>query len=361
MAEFIVRSDAASAKRQAVRLLSSVALKTLLALIEKPDHVCYRYRVAAFAPWLREAGWTIEAEPIARGIVPFFRQQSRIASADAVLLQRRLLPWWQTRLLRRNAKALLFDMDDAVFYRDSNSRRGHESGRRRRRFATIVKHADAVLAGNAFLAEQARRYTAAAKVHEVPTTVDPSRYRPNPSSRRGGEVRLVWIGSGSTLTSLNDVRPALVEATRRLPGLTLRVICDVFPQWDGVTIEQVVWSAKTEVAELENADIGISILPEHPWSLGKCGLKVLQYMAAGLPVIANPYGVHRDMIIPDGDGALADSTGPWADAIVRLAVDPDLRSRMGAAARAKLEGDYSVGVWGPRLARILADASSTPT
>jgi glycosyltransferase involved in cell wall biosynthesis len=328
-------------------------LKTLLALIEKPGHVCYRYRVLAFAPWLREAGWTIEAQPVAHGIASFFWQLRDVARADAVLLQRRLLSWWQVRLLRSKARSLIFDIDDAVFFRDSNSPRGHESTRRRNRFAAIVGRADAVLAGNSFLAEEARRF-AAGSVHELPTCVDSRQYQPNPSQRRGGDIRLVWIGSRSTMTSLNEIHAGLAEASRRLPGLKLRIICDAFPKLDGVAIEPIAWSETTEAAELASADIGLSFLPEHPWSQGKCGLKVLQYMAAGLPVLANSYGVHRTMVTPS-TGILADSPEAWADAIVRLANDPDLRRRLGAAARDKLAAEYSVAVWGPRFVQILAD------
>src|SRR5436190_8002090 len=94
-------------------------LKTILALIETPNHVCYRYRIQAFAPWLNKAGWRLESQPIAHGFVPFLRQLKDVARADAVILQRRLLSWWQVRLLRRRAQALIFDIDDAVFYRDS--------------------------------------------------------------------------------------------------------------------------------------------------------------------------------------------------------------------------------------------------
>jgi glycosyltransferase involved in cell wall biosynthesis len=329
-------------------------LKTLLALIEKPGHVCYRYRVQAFKPHLRAAGWDIQAQPLSHGIAPFFQQLSVIAQADAILLQRRLLPWWQIQLLRWKAKTLLFDIDDAVFFRDSNSHRGFESSRRRRRFAAIVRRADAVLAGNAFLAEEARRGSAP-RVYELPTCVDASRYAPNPSPRRGGDIRLVWIGSRSTMPALDEIQPGLAEASRRLPGLRLRVICDAFPKLDGVAIEPVVWSEANEAAELASADIGVSFLPEHPWSLGKCGLKVLQYMAAGLPVIANSYGVHRAMIDSGQTGALADSPATWAAAIERLANDPDVRHRYGAAGRSKLDAEFSVAAWGPRLVDILAD------
>lgn len=328
-------------------------MKTLLALIEKPAHVCYRYRALAFAPWLHRAGWRLEARPLAHGVLPFLRQLGDIRTADAILLQRRLLNWWQLRLLRNAAKALLFDIDDAVFYRDSNSSKGHESRRRRGRFDATVRRADAVLAGNSFLVSEAAAATRVERVHFVPTCIHTGLYSPQTSTRRGGEIRLVWIGSRSTMTSLDELQPGLAEATRRLPGLKLRVICDAFPKLAGVAIEPVRWSETTETAELAAADIGISHLPEHPWSRGKCGLKVLQYMAAGLPVIANAYGVHTDMVIPNVTGQLPNSAAAWADAIEGLANDRDLRQRFGAAGRAKVEHEYSVNVWGPRFVDIL--------
>ncbi len=327
-------------------------MKTLLALIEKPGHVCWRYRIAAFEPYLNAAGWRLESIPLERGF-GFLRQMKAVARADAVLLQRRLLSWWQIRLLRQSAKRLFFDIDDAVFLRDSNSTRGAESGRRSRRFRATVERADGVFAGNEFLAAEAGRWTGADRVHFVPTCVDSAKYRPMPSERTGGDVRLVWIGSKSTMTSLDAIAPALAEATLRLPGLKLRVVCDAFPNLPGVEVVPVVWSEAAEAAELTSGDIGVSWLPEHPWSRGKCGLKVLQYMAAGLPVIANPYGVSPTMIESGVHGFLASSPAEWTEAIVRLASDAELRRRMGAASRARLEAEYSVPAWGPRVARLL--------
>ena len=330
----------------------SIRTKTLLALIEKPGHVCFRYRVAAFEPALAEAGWRLEAEAVEHGCLASVHQLRSAARADAVLLQRRLLSWWRIRLLRRFAKYLIFDIDDAVFHRDSNNPRGPESSSRLRRFAATVKRADAILAGNAFLADQSRRFASPERVHEFPTCVDASLYEPRTSERSGGETRLVWIGSRSTMTSLDGIREGLAEATRRLPGLKLRVVCDAFPKLAGVEVVPVSWTESTEAEELAGADIGVSWLPEHPWSLGKCGLKVLQYMAAGLPVVANPFGVHPSMVSAE-TGILARSPFEWADAIMKLASDPQLRRRLGSDARRRLEVDYSVRAWGRKFASCL--------
>ena len=113
------------------------------------------------------------------------------------------------------------------------------------------------------------------------------------------------------------------------------------------------WSAATETAELADADVGISWLPDDPWSPGKCGLKVLQYMAAGLPVVANPVGMNPAMVRHGETGFLVQSAEQSAEAITRLARDPALRRRMGAAGRRLVETEYSVDRWAPAFADLV--------
>jgi glycosyltransferase involved in cell wall biosynthesis len=328
--------------------------RTLLALIGAPGHVCYRYRLEAFAPWLAEAGWKLEPVVLARGVLPGLAELGGVAVADAIVLQRYLLPWWRLELLRRASRRLLFDFDDAVFYRDSNRRLGPESSRRSRRFAATLRMADAVLAGNRFLVEQAARETAPSKLHLFPTCIDLTAYPAVTHTRGLAETRLVWIGSRSTAPSLFEARPGLQLAAERLGRLTLHLICDWFPDLGpAIHLERRPWTAAGEIGDLIAADIGISWLPDHPWSLGKCGLKVLQYMAAGLPVVANPVGVHCELIEHGRTGFLAQTPGEWADAIARLAASPELRAEMGQAGRQSVAQRYATAQWGPKLADLL--------
>jgi glycosyltransferase involved in cell wall biosynthesis len=102
------------------------------------------------------------------------------------------------------------------------------------------------------------------------------------------------------------------------------------------------WHETTETADLADADIGISWLPDDAWSDGKCSLKVLQYMAAGLPVVANPVGMQKKLVRPGDTGFLAATPDEWEDAVRQLANDPDLRRRMGLAGRRRLEAEYDV-------------------
>lgn len=337
----------------------------LLALVEGPDHVCCRYRLQAFEPALAEGGWTFEALPLTKRSLPRLGQLRRAAAADVVVLQRKLLPLWQLRILRKAAKTLIYDFDDAMFHRDSYHPKGLKSWRRLARFWAAIYAADAVTAGNDFLRDQAAAYVPAQRVHYFPTCIAPERYCAARHERQGGEAKLVWIGQRSTLPSLHQAERGLAAAAALLPGLELRVVSDVFPNLSGIRVAERRWSAASEAEELADADIGVSWLPDDAWSRGKCGLKVLQFMAAGLPVVANPVGVHRQMVVHGETGFLARTPQEWAQAISQLAGDAELRMRLGAAGRRLVEERYSVSRWaGPMielLNRLVCPAAGAAT
>ena len=196
-------------------------------------------------------------------------------------------------------------------------------------------------------------YVGAEKVHLIPTCVDAESYPTAQHQRRGSGVRLVWIGQHSTLPGLYVADPLLEEATARTPGLELRVVCNQFPRLHGIQVVPRQWSQATEANELAEADIGISFLPDDEWSRGKCGLKVLQYMAAGLPVVANPVGMNREMVQHGVTGFLARTPGEWADAMEALSQNPDLRKKMGAAGRQAVESQFGVARWAPQFADLI--------
>lgn len=341
-----------------------------LALVDAPDHVCCRYRIGAFEPALNGAGWTLTVRGLARGMGGRWLQLGRAAEFDSVVLQRKLLPGWQLNALRRRARRLVFDFDDAVLFRDSYDSRGPHCRKRAGRFARTVRLADAVIAGNDFLADCALRSGARPeRVHVIPTCVDPSLY-PDPSTAPAKEGRagldLVWIGSSSTLQGLEQKRALWERIGRSVTGVRLRVICDRFPSFEAMPVVAVPWSSETEAAALAAGDVGVSWVPDDLWSRGKCGLKVLQYQAAGLPVLANPVGVQAEMIAPGRNGMLADTDDAWVEAVQLLAERPEERRRMGAEARRTLVADYSVAAWAEPFVAAIAggrerEAAPVPT
>jgi glycosyltransferase involved in cell wall biosynthesis len=332
---------------------------SVVALVESEGHVCCRYRAAAFRPALEASGYSLTLRPLPRSLWGRVRLYRSLRSADVVVLQRRLLPRFELTLLRRWARRLVFDFDDAVWLRDSYSPKGFASRKRSRRFRATVRAADLVVAGNIYLQTEACRHAWPGRVSLIPTCVGPAGY---PLAVHAGTdpVRLVWVGSSSTLKGLERFRSVLEMIGRAVPGVRLKLICDRSLRLEHLPADPVPWSEATEAKEIASADIGVGWVPDDPWSRGKCGLKVLQYQAAGLPVVANPVGVQATLVRDGETGFLAETAEQWVRAVGRLAEDPRLRRRLGAEGRRQVEEGYSVAVggrlWAERLDRLLRPA-----
>lgn len=315
----------------------------LLALVQDLDNVSGRYRTAAYQPYLEGAGHTLALQPVPRDWRAWWRLANTLRRADVVILQRHLLPRAQVAWLRALSSRLVFDFDDAVFLNDSHDRRGLAAPHKLRSFAATVRAADCVVAGNGYLARQAARWLGRQRIAVIPTGIEPRCYPLAPHERSGLDAELVWIGSASTLRGLERARPLFETLGSQRPGTRLKLVCDRGLELRNWSVSVCPWTPADEAQALAAADIGISWLPADDWSRGKCGLKVLQYMAAGLPVVANPVGVQAELIHHGVSGYLARTAAEWTAAIQRLADDPTLRRRLGQAGRQQvLSGGFTV-------------------
>jgi hypothetical protein len=134
----------------------------------------------------------------------------------------------------------------------------------------------------------------------------------------------------------------------RAVGAGANALRDQFP---GLELRE--WQEEKEVAEIQAMDLGIMPLPDEPWARGKCGYKLIQYLACELPVVASPVGVNTEIVDPGVNGYLAVDDADWETALTRLLDDPDVRSRMGAAGRRRVEESYSLKTHGKRLVGLL--------
>lgn len=326
----------------------------LVVLTEDPDGPVTRHRYRAVTPALAAAGFReVRFAPVVKGIARRVRLLGTLGDADLVLLSRKLFSGIEMSMLRRAARRLAFDFDDAVCFRDST--RGRPvSHVRRRRFMKAVRAADVVTAGNAYLSGLATE-CGAARVVVAPTPVDTDRYSPGPQPR--GPFRVGWIGSRSTRPYLAQAEAPLREFLARRPGSVFAVMADRPPQgFDGVAVEFTQWSEAAEAPFLRSLHAGIMPLPDDPWTRGKCGFKLLQSMACGTPVVASPVGVNVD-IVGDGAGLLARTHEDWVRALESLASDTESARRMGAAGRDAAVRRWSAAVLGPPFAAALAEAS----
>jgi glycosyltransferase involved in cell wall biosynthesis len=201
------------------------------------------------------------------------------------------------------------------------------SRKRKRDFARTVKLADAVIAGNKYLADHALEFSGKVKV--LPTGLRLEDYSVVADRGQSSRVVLVWIGSKSTLKYLAEIKPALEEIGSRFDNAILRIICDDFLGLNNMEVEERRWSGQTQVLDLATSDIGLAPLPNNRFTRGKCGFKILQYAAAKLPVVASPVGVNAEYVCDGVTGFHAINISQWIDKIGELIENAELRKRMG--------------------------------
>ena len=218
-----------------------------------------------------------------------------------------------------------------------------------------------MIAGNGYLAARAWR-AGASRVEILPTVIDLERY-PEPVAHKSQDVnrlpRIVWIGSPTTVPYLRLLAEPLRVLSLQIP-FKLRVIGSADFEMTGVQVEAMDWSENTEFRDISDCEIGIMPLPDTPWEQGKCGYKLIQYMACGLPVVASPVGANLEIVQPGRNGYLADSNDAWVSALADLLQSDVLRQGMGACGRQDVESRYCLQKTGPVLASLLRTVALEP-
>jgi len=302
------------------------------------------YRIHQYFPYLEQRGFTIKLLTTKAGLPVVLKE---IIQSDVTYVQRVLLNPFKLSLFRKLSKKMVYDFDDAVMYGSRGA-----SMTRQRRFENMIKASDVVLCGNHFLADEAKKHKTTG-IHYIPTVVDIDEYPVKQHEPKKPFV-IGWIGSSATLRYLADIRE-LLDYYADQKGVQCKIVADKPPEGmkKGMFFER--WDYDTEKQSILSFDMGIMPVKDDTWSLGKCGLKLIQYMAAGLPSVAHPVGVVQDMIIDGHNGFSRKDAEGWKDAIDRLRGDVDLRRAMGTASRKIAEERYSLKIWGPRVAEILND------
>ncbi len=333
-----------------------------------------RQRLIQFAPFLAECGLDLSVEPLlpnsalqrlyrtrrrsplglARAYSSRLRSVVQIDPDNALWIYCELFPYmpgWAERISFRSGAPVIYDFDDAIFHQYDAHPNPLIRRALGRKLEALLKGSDLAICGNAYLQAYAARFCRRTEL--VPTVVDTEVYRPANRAGTGGTT-LGWIGSPSTWTYVRPVLPVLDQLAAEC-GLNAVAIGAGPDAERSASLTHVAWSAESEVEMLQGMDIGIMPLPDEQWARGKCGYKLIQYMACGLPVIASPVGVNAEIVEHGVNGFLATSEAEWAEAIRQLASDPQLRQRMGAAGRRRVEERYSLHVHGPRVARMVRD------
>jgi glycosyltransferase involved in cell wall biosynthesis len=341
-----------------------------------PRAASHRVRLSQFQPGLIDAGIDLQIHsllddaylqrtfsgdrPSLRALIAAYGRRLQALrhddSFDLAIVYAELLPflpgWLERQLLNI---PFIYDCDDAFFLK-------YRSGRLRRFQPLLGAKADrlmtaavAVTAGNGWLASYARRFNNIVTV--LPSVVDTDQFRPSATSLAecsGAPFTVGWIGSPSTAPYQQLlVRPLQLLARER--AVRLLVVGAPAPVIAGVEVIEQPWSPEQEVPLIQQFDVGVMPLPDTPWARGKCAYKLIQCMACGIPVVASRVGANVEAVPPEC-GLLAESPAEWLEAFRRLAADPELRLRMGTAARHWVKERYSLRSALPVLTGVIQRA-----
>jgi glycosyltransferase involved in cell wall biosynthesis len=323
--------------------LRSAGIQTAVAPLLSNAHLLRAYRIGPGGSPSRETMLRAGARRLA-AVFSAFRY-------DAVILEKELMPriplHLETLLLLQRVPYIA-DYDDAVYvaYKD-----GLDDAHSR--IGTIVRKATKVFAGNHHLASVFRRLNE--NTEYMPTVIDMRSYPVVKKHANQSTAVIGWIGTPITAPYLQHARAALSLLARRGVSFRLDVIGAEPVGLSDVPARSVEWSEATEASSLLDVDIGIMPLPDTEWTRGKCGLKLLQYMACGLPVVASPVGANRDIVLDEETGFLPHDAEEWADSLARLIASRDLRERLGGQGRERVAELYSLQRWADTYVRHVLD------
>lgn len=236
---------------------------------------------------------------------------------------------------------VIFDFDDAIWLNDvSDGNSNLRWLKRPEKTAEIIAISDLTIVGNQYLASYAKQFNK--NVLVVPTSVSTNYHQGNNISNNN-TVCIGWTGSSTTFKHFQEALPVLKKLKQKYNDkLTFKLIIDIETEIPELDLHSTIWSAKTEISELDKIDIGIMPLPDDDWSKGKCGFKGIQYMALGKPTVMSPVGVNTEIISDTKNGFLANTDTEWFNKLSMLIESDELRKKLGEAGKKTILEKYSV-------------------
>lgn len=334
-----------------------------------------RFRFSQFFPSLEAAGFTCEMSPllddrylqgkfdrgrvdvriVAAGFARRLVKMTQLRRFGAVIVYMEAFPYlpaFYERIMSTIGVPYTYDFDDATFHQYDQHSRWLVRTALGRKIGRVIGGAALITAGNEYLAAYARQFNP--RVTIVPTVVDTERFTPRDAKPPSTEVVVGWIGSPSTSVYLRD----LVDVWQAVigPGTARLVLVGSGPIDLGPTPVTVVpWREADEIAAVQSFDIGVMPLRDDPWSKGKCGFKLIEYMACGVPVVASPVGVNAQIVTHGHNGFLCATPQEWVASLRRLIDDVALRKQLGARARDAAVATWSLKRWAPEVVGLLKE------
>lgn len=278
---------------------------------------------------------------------------------DRIWIEKELFPYFPAffeRVLSLLNVKYIVDFDDAVFHNYDLSNNPIIRLALSSKIDTVMKLSSCVTAGNQYLMDRAIK-AGAQRVEFLPTVVDEKKY--HRITKKEDTCVIGWIGSPATQNYVLNLREAF-EYVAREHKIEIHLIGaneGMKDHFKNLNVKIIPWSEASEATLISNFDIGIMPLPDGPWERGKCGYKLIQYMASSVPVMGSAVGVNTEIINQCRSGILVEgqSVQNWQEALVQMISNPELRENFGKNGRLGVEKTYSLSAQAPRLIKFLKD------
>ena len=275
-------------------------------------------------PWL-----TVALSYITRFIFLLCQPSKKLKVVYMELFPR--LPYFIEKIFLK-PRTYILELDDAYFL-------AYDSGPLKQKVPKLMKNASAIIAGSHYLKAYAEKWNH--NVHLVPTVVDLKDY-PEPKQHQETEaVTIGWMGSPSTSKELLLLEKSFKKLDQKF---NIKFLFVGSPDLD-INLNNVEyrnWQEEKVISDILDMDIGIMPLENDEWNKGKCGFKLIQYMAAGIPVVTSKVGENTYIVQNGEQGFYADTDEQWVVSLSKLVESVALRQTMGGKAAQKIKDHYSL-------------------
>jgi glycosyltransferase involved in cell wall biosynthesis len=330
-----------------------------------------RYRFCQYIPYLESQDFDITIAPLLSNtyvtninsgkrnigniLLLYWQRLSKLLSHrkyDLLWIEKELFPYlplWFEKISIQNTPYVV-DYDDAQFHIYDRSSFKLVKMFLSQKIDKVMANAQLVIAGNKYIAERAER-AGAKRIEIIPTVIDLDRYS-SKTNKHNEAFNIGWIGSPNNSKYLKSLQ-SVFQTLNEKQNCQFTLVGAGNLEIDNIDLTIKKWSENSEVKDIKTFDVGIMPLDNTPWEMGKCGIKLIQYMACSLPVVGTPVGVNQEIIHHGANGFYASNLDEWTEALLTLANDPQLCSQMGVKGREIVESEYCLQVTAPKLAQLL--------
>ncbi|RAW44720.1 glycosyltransferase family 1 protein [Halorubrum sp. 48-1-W] len=286
-----------------------------------------------------------------------FKHMIGLRSYDILILENEFFPYLPSvfeKLLGYIDIPYIVDIDDAIFHKYDHSDNIFIRSILGQKIDVVMRNSEMVIAGNEYLASRARQ-AGAPSTEIIPTVIDLNQYPAEPPEQNEDTFVIGWIGSPSTSHYVEEISDVLRQVADRRQ-IEVRLIGSGDVSLPDVPHEVREWSEESEIDDLRDIDVGIMPLDDTPWTRGKCGFKLIQYMGTWKPVVASPVGINRDLVDNGVNGYLANSKAKWVNSLLDICDNPEKRNTMGVNGRNIVENKYCFRVTGPKIVDVIKNS-----